>query len=176
MYYKVNCSVCQASRGNPKLRARIYAAWYKQDEGDERLAHIAQERGFTLASIYNHAKKHMTADPVSTPKRVEGHIERLKAKIAKETELALEHGTIVPKEDFEEAIDGVIAEGLAELKRSDKSVTVNQLLAAAKIKADYSAKKRGQDTEVIKTFLMASTGLKQNEPTNPTTNQNPITV
>lgn len=158
MRYKVNCSVCKASRGNPKLRARIYAAYYRQDEGDERVGHIAKELGFTLASIYNHCKKHVSPNPITTPTIVTGHIERLKAKIAKDTELALDHDLINPKQDFEMAVDAVIAEGIAQLKEKGKIITVNQLLAASKIKSDYESKKRGQNTELIKTMYRYASG------------------
>lgn len=158
--YKINCSVCQRSKGNPKLRARIYAAYYKQDEGDERLAHIAREQGMNLQPLYNHCKKHISPNPEITPIRVEGHIEKLKAQIAKETELAIDHDAALPKEDYERALTDVIAEGMAELRKGGKTVTVSQLIAAAKIKGDFQAKKRGQDVEIIKTMYKFSSGDK----------------
>lgn len=156
--YKVNCTICQECRGNKKLRARIDAAFFRRDDGDENISDIALAIGKTRSAMYNHCKKHLRAPRPLTPVRVEGHIERLKAKIAKETELALEHDKVVPRQDFEIAIDSVIAEGLDQMKKNEKNISVSQLLAASKIKADYSAKKRGQNTELIKTMYRYAGG------------------
>lgn len=111
-------------------------------------------------SVSRHMNRHTVERRDRTPAVVEGHIERMKATIAKETELALDHDALVPKEDYERVIDGVLAEGMDQMKKHGKTITISQLLTAAKIKADYQAKKRGQDIEVIKSMYKFSSGYK----------------
>lgn len=161
--YKVNCKVCQLSRGNPKLRARLQAAYYSQDTTDERVSQIAIELGINHGPMYNHCKRHIRPFTAATPLIVEGRIARMKATVAKGAELSFDHESVVPQEDFEMAVTGVIAEGLAQMKNGDKTVTISQLLTAAKIKADYSAKKRGQDVEMLKTMYRFTSGNKHSE-------------
>src|SRR3954468_12021970 len=106
--YKRNCATCRLSRGNAKLRKRIINAWWFRGDGsDESLKQIAQEIHVTDQSIYNHVKKHITKPPVKTPLVVETHIAKMKAQIAKETELAIDHDSVIPKEDYERVLDGV---------------------------------------------------------------------
>jgi len=145
-------------RKNPKLRGRIYTAYFKKDEADESVTGIAEEIGINTRGMYNHCKKHIAMHADRMPAVVEGHIERLKAQIAKETEVAIDHDSAVPKEDYERAIDGVLAEGMAQMKQGGKTITISQLLTAAKIKADYMSKKRGQNVEIIKTMYKMSSG------------------
>jgi len=158
--YKVNCKTCRLSRENPKIRQRIYYAYFKRDEQEETIKDIAREVGIDDAAIYRHCKNHITIAPIKNPVQVEKHIQELKAKIAKETELALDHDSVVPKEDYERVLDGVLAEGLAQMKTNGKTITISQLLTAAKIKGDFQAKKRGQDIEVIKSMYRFSSGNK----------------
>lgn len=160
MRYKVNCKTCQITRGDAKLRTRIYNAYYRRDEMDEPLTHIAKEIGISHIAVFNHAKKHMSIRKIATPVRVERSIEKMKAQIAKETELAFDHDAAVPKEDYERVIDGVLAEGMDQMKKTGKTITISQLLTAAKIKGDFQAKKRGQDVEIIKTMYKFSSGDK----------------
>jgi AcrR family transcriptional regulator len=160
--YKTNCRVCQMSRGNPKLRSRISIAYFKRDEADESVTGIAEEIGVNTRGMYNHCKKHIKETTDRMPAVIEGNIERLKAKIAKETELAIDHDAVTPSQDYERALTDVIAEGMAELRRGGKTVTVSQLITAAKIKGDFQAKKRGQDIEVIKSMYKFSSGYSKN--------------
>lgn len=164
MAYKRNCRSCQISRGNQKLRERIYHAEFLRETGDETLAQIAPEMGVSYSSLKNHATKHIKLRSVASEEvRVTKNIEKIKAKIAKDTELSFDHESIVPKQDFEMVVDGVLAEGYQQLKKQDKQISISQLLTAAKIKADYTSKKRGQDTEIIKTmYRMASGGKDTN--------------
>lgn len=160
MSYKRNCISCQKSRGNPKLRARIYHAQFLRENGDETLAQIALDIGVAEPSMRNHAKKHVNLRSVASEEvRVVKNIEKVKAKIQKDTELSFDHDLVIPKQDFEMVVDGVLLEGFDQLKKQGKQISISQLLAAAKIKADYTSKKRGQDTEIIKTmYRMASGG------------------
>jgi hypothetical protein len=165
--YKRNCVTCQKCKGNGKLRSRIYNAYFKRGEwADESIPQICKEIGVGEASMYNHLKKHVTELKRNQPVIVERHIEQMKATIAKETELALDHDAAVPQEDYERAVSGVIAEGMAQMKTAGKTITISQLLTAAKIKADYMSKKRGQNVEIIKTmYKMSSGNTKADEPT-----------
>ena len=149
------------SRGNPKLRGRIQVAWFKKDEADESVTAIAEELGIGTRGMYNHVKKHISLTADRRPTVVANNIEKLKAKIAKETELAFDHDSAIPQEDYERALTDVIAEGMAELRRGGKSVTISQLLTAAKIKGDFQTRKRGQDVELIKSMYRFSSGAKK---------------
>lgn len=158
--YKRNCTVCQMCRDNPKLRARIYKTFY-QEEKDTSLKELSLELGKSVKVMWNHCEKHLSVNPARGPGLIKAGVERIKATVAKETELSFDHSTVVPKQDYEQVIDTVLAEGLKQLVHKGKSISVSQLLAAAKIKADYTGKRRGQDTELIKTmYRMVSNGGK----------------
>lgn len=156
--YKKGCVTCKQAKSNPKLRDRMYNAYYRGDPLDESIVDISREINVSQGAMYNHMKKHVHERPNKTPVMVENHIERLKATIAKETELAIDHDAAVPREDYERAIDGVLAEGMDQMKKEGKTITISQLLTAAKIKADYMSKKRGQNVEIIKTMYKMSSG------------------
>lgn len=156
--YKVNCKTCQKCRGNPKLRSRIYLTYFKRDETSETLGDIAKEVGVSLPSFTSHCKKHLRPNDDVYSLKVETRIAKMKAKVDKEAELSFDHEAVVPKEDYEQVVDGVLAEGYDQLKKGNKAITVSQLLAAAKIKADYMSKKRGQNIEMLKTMYRMNTG------------------
>lgn len=153
--YKPNCSVCQLTRSDKTLQLRVYNAIYKRDDEDESLNDIREEYHITPTSMYNHAKKHVTEAPKHHIVINEKKIAQVKARAAKDLELSFEHDGVVPKQDYETAVDEVIAKGMEDMKSSGKHVSVNQLLAATKIKADYMSKRRGQDVEVIKTMYQS---------------------
>ena len=164
--YRVNCSWCKLSRGNPKLRARIYQAYFNPEDGDERPTTIAREMGRPEAAILNHCRKHLRLNPIRHALAVESHVARLQTRIQKEAELAIDHENVIPKQDFERVIDSVLSEGLDQMIKQEKKISISQLLTAAKIKADYTSKKRGQDSELIKTFYrMAGSGKGNSTPT-----------
>ena len=159
--YKVNCTICKKSRADPVFRRRLYAAFYERDTGDETPTGIAKELGLNPASVMNHLKRHTKINPVKAPALVATHIAKVQAQINKEAELAIDHEEVIAKEDYEKVIDSVLAEGLDQMKKQGKQISISQLLTAAKIKADYSMKRRGQDAELIKTMYRLATGTKE---------------
>jgi hypothetical protein len=167
VHYRRNCKVCIQGRKDPKLRHRIYTVKYKRETTDDTYRGIARDYGglFSDVALTNHAKKH-----VYTPQTTEGlyvkerRVAKLQAEVAKELELKIDHSNATaPKEDFERVWDSVISEGLDRFKKSDVAVTVNQLLAATKLKADYHTKRRGQDAEIIKTMMRSASGAKEQD-------------
>jgi len=161
--YQKLCSVCKLSKGNPKFRARVYNAAYNWSDGLESLPMIAKEFGLTQRAIYNHKKKHMTENKKIGDALVVKRVEKIKVKTQNDLTAGFDHEDVVPKEDFELTWDTVIADGMEQLKRKDKEVTINQLLAATKLKSDFTAKKRGQDVEIIKTMYRSMNA--QHKPT-----------
>lgn len=153
--YKRNCVVCQLSRKDPKFRHRVYMATFKPDESEERIYKLGLEYKFANKSMYNHCKKHISKTPDKTPILVEKGIARVKGEIAKELELSLDHDEIIPKDNYEKVIDSVLEEGLSQMRKTGKNITVSQMIAAAKVKADYMTRKRGQDVELIKTMYQS---------------------
>jgi hypothetical protein len=158
--YKVHCKTCQMSKANPKLRERLYKAAFRREDGDETLADIANDTGLSMPRVYNHAKKHMSEKKPTGAVITTRRIEEVKQAVAKELEVSLDHDSIVPRQDFEMALDTVIAAGLAELNAGTTKTTISQLLTASKIKSDYFGKKRGQDVELVKTMYRSMNGLK----------------
>lgn len=159
--YKSNCKVCWASKKDAKLRERIYYCTFKREEGDESLYQIADSVGIPRAGMYNHVKKHIKENLPSGEVVTAKRLELVKQTVAKQLEVSLDHDSIIPKQDFEMALDEVIASGLSELRLGTKKATINQLLAAAKVKGDFSSKKRGQDVEIIKTMYRMMNGNPQ---------------
>jgi hypothetical protein len=86
---------------------------------------------------------------------------QIKGKAMKDLEVSFDHDIVVPKEDYESVIDEVLADGLAQMRVKGKDVSINQLIAAAKIKGDWRAKKRGQDTELIKMMYRSMNGFTE---------------
>jgi hypothetical protein len=152
------------ARGNGRLRARFHHAFFEREVGDETLKQIGEEIGLTQQSLHNHMKKHARRKNVNIEegKKIK-QIETIKANVAKKVELAIDHDEVVPQTDFEQAVGDIIALGIERLKKGDINVSTTQLLAAAKIKADYTAKKRGQDTELIKTMYRMASGYQGQE-------------
>lgn len=164
--YKRNCKPCQLVRGNPKLKERVYHAFYSRDPGDETITQIAIELEVSRTSLRNHCIRHTKIKSVALEEvQTTKVIEKIKAKIQKDTELSFDHEDIVPKQDFELVIDGVLADGYDQLKKQNKNISISQLLTAAKIKADYTSKKRGQDTELIKTMYRMASGADKTDST-----------
>lgn len=159
--FRPNCRPCQLSKGNPKLRKRIYDSYYNREDSGETVSQIAESAGLTHASLYNHLKKHVNERASTAEALVVTKVEKARAAIRKEFELAVDHDTVVPREDYENAWDYVISEGMRQLKESGKQVSINQLLAATKLKSDLGLKKRGQDAEIVKTFMRAAAGTKK---------------
>jgi hypothetical protein len=148
-----------------KLGERFYTAWFERKPGEETLEHIGKEIGISIVAVYNHAHNHMT-QRVNKSKEMQAkdaEINKLKVKAMKELEISFDHETAVPKQDFEMVIDQVLIDGLAQLKVEGKQITVNQLIAAAKIKGDWQSKKRGQDTEIIKMMYRSASGYNANK-------------
>lgn len=154
--YRRNCKLCLACRNNPKLRNRLYQIKYHRETSDDSYRLVAEDSGgqYSYAAVSNHANKHITEGrkPITYLVAAEKKIERTKQAIAKELEVSFDHETAVPKQDFEQVWDAVIVDGLTRFKSQKVAVTVNQLLAATKLKSDYNMKKRGQDVEIIKTM------------------------
>jgi gamma-glutamyl:cysteine ligase YbdK (ATP-grasp superfamily) len=98
--------------------------------------------------------------------QVQSKAEDLKAEAMKALEVSFDHGIVIPKDDYEQAVDDVIAEGMAQMKVGAKDITINQILAAAKLKGEWKLKKRGQDTEIIKMMYRGASGFQS--PTKPT--------
>jgi hypothetical protein len=163
---KGKCKSCVACRNNPRLRLRYYNAWFNREPGAETLEMIGQELSISNNAIYRHAHNHMRrkVSKVQAPDQVTEVQSQLKAQAMKELEISFDHDLIVPKEDYENVIDAVLVDGLAQLKTQGKQITVNQLIAAAKIKGDWKAKKRGQDTEIIKMMYRGASGFTQKPP------------
>lgn len=147
-----------ATKGNPKLRAMLYKAAFRREEGDQTIADIANEYGLIVSATYNHVKKHMNEAKPMAPIMAAKRIEEVKMAVQKKLEVSFDHEDVVPKQDFELALDTIIQSGLSRLNASTSEVTINQLLAASKIKADYFGKRRGQDVEVIKTMYRTMNG------------------
>lgn len=158
---KSKCKSCNACRHNPRLRLRYYHAWFERQPGEETLEMIGQELGISNQAIYRHAHNHMKrrVEKSTVQDRIKHKAELVKVEAMKELEVSLDHENLIPREDYEKAVDDVIAEGIVQLKAKDKDVTINQLLAAAKIKGDWAVKKRGQNTELIKTMYRSASGF-----------------
>lgn len=154
---KNRCKSCLMTRKNPLLRKRYYHAWFERQPGEETLEMIALEIGITRRAIYRHAHNHMKrrATPADMNKE---RAQVVKVKAMKDLEVALDHEELLPKYDYERAVDDVLAEGISQLKTKEKDITINQLLAAAKIKGDWAVKKRGQNTELIKMMYRSASG------------------
>lgn len=167
MKYKRNCRTCQLSKGNAKLRERIVHAKFRHEAGDETLTQIAGDLGISGAALQNHARKHITEETAFTleRKKVRG-IEKVKVRAMKEMEVAFDHSDVVAELDFERGLREVVAEGITRLEKGEITVSTTQLLQAIKIKADYEGKKRGQDTELIKTMYKMATNKDKNGNTN----------
>lgn len=161
--YRVNCSICKLTRHDQKLRYRLYQSYYERDTGDETPTGIARELGLVPRSVMNHLKKHTKLNPVKAPALVATHIAKVQTQIQKEAELAFDHQEVIPKEDYERVIDSVLSEGLDQMHKQGKQISISQLITAAKIKADYSLKKRGQDTELLKTMYAIASGEKDKQ-------------
>lgn len=159
--YKTNCKICRLCRTDPILRKRLYQSYYEKDIGDESPSTVARDMGLAPSSVLNHLKKHTKLNPVKAPALVATHIAKVQAQINKEAELAIDHDEVISKQDYERVVDSVLAEGLDQMKKQGKQISISQLLAAAKIKADYSMKRRGQDAELIKTMYRLATGNKE---------------
>ncbi len=157
--YKPGCRTCALSRGNPKLRARIASAFFEREQYGESVKTIAAEIEVSQGAMYNHCKKHITFGAAKAPTLVNNNVEKMKAKLAKEMELAVDHDKILPQKDYEQALTTIIAEGMNELKKGGKTITVSQLIAASKIKGEFETKKRGQDAELLKMMMRSASGL-----------------
>jgi hypothetical protein len=158
------CKSCLACKGNTELSERFYKAWFERESGGETLAHIGEEIDISREAIYRHAKNHMVqrANKVYEMEIKDKKASELKLQAMKELEISFDHETAVPKQDFETVIDQVLIDGLAQMKVEGKQITVNQLIAAAKIKGDWQSKKRGQDTEIIKMMYRSASGFNAN--------------
>lgn len=162
--YRANCSVCKASKDNPKFRARVYHAAFKRSDDDESLGMIAREIGFTERAMYNHAKKHMWENPHTNEIVRKKKSETIRASVQKELEVSFDHENVVPKQDFEKVWDQVIQDGINQLEKKDTDLSINQILAATKLKSEFVAKKRGQDTEIIKAMYRSLHGATPQPP------------
>jgi hypothetical protein len=161
--YRKNCKTCQWSKKNPEYRKRIYDATYNREYTGDSYNAIARdfpERG-SVASLSNHAKKHISESAKIAPAIIINKVETTRAKLQQEMERAVDHETVLPSQDFEYSWDTVISQGMKELQDGRTKVSVSQLLAATKLKSDYFMKKRGQDKEIIKTMMRAGSGIKQ---------------
>lgn len=142
----------------------MYHAFYERETGDETIQQIAADVNVSHMGLRNHMLKHTKMRSVAVEEiKTAKTIEKVKAKVQKDLELSFDHDDVVPETDYEQALRVIIANGLDELKKGNLKVTTTQLLAAAKIKADYMSKKRGQDTELIKTMYRAAGGSKKKE-------------
>lgn len=126
---------------------------------------IGKEIGISNQAIYRHAHNHMKlkSSKIQAPELVQLTAAQLKAEAMKEVELSFDHDTVIPQEDYETVIDSILAEGLAQLRVNGTTVSVSQLIAAAKIKGDWKAKKRGQDAEIIKMMYRGASGFTAKE-------------
>lgn len=162
--YRRNCRTCQWSKKDPKYRKRIYDATFNRELTEDSYQAVHRdypERG-SVQSLSNHAKKHISESSKLAPALVINKVEKTRAKLQHELERAVDHEAVLPSQDFEYSWDTIISEGMKELQDGRTKVSVSQLLAATKLKSDYVMKKRGQDTEIIKTMMRAGSGLKQN--------------
>ena len=157
---KGNCKSCAATK-DPVVAERFYKAWFEREPDGETLKDIGRELDISQQAIYRHANLHMQ-------KRVNKQAEmvikdeaarKLKLEAMKELELSFDHDRAVPKQDYERVIDQILLDGLAQIKTESTKFTVNQLIAAAKIKGDWQAKKRGQDAEIIKMMYRSASGF-----------------
>jgi hypothetical protein len=128
---------------------------------------LGKELEISNNAIYRHAHNHMKrkVDKLEVVTKVREESASIQAQAMKALEVSFDHGIIIPKDDYEQAVDDVIADGLAQMKVGNKEITVNQLLAAAKLKGEWKLKKRGQDTEIIKMMYRGASGFKQPGPT-----------
>lgn len=169
---KAKCKSCQAVHNNPKLRERYYRAWFEREAGDgsETLEMIGQELGISNNAIYRHAHNHMRmrVKKIQATEQKDQEVATLKAQAMKELEVSFDHGVVIPKEEYEMAVDAVISDGIAQMKVGSKDITINQLLAAAKLKGEWKLKKRGQDTELIKMMFRSASGYTQERTNTPT--------
>lgn len=161
------CKTCLYGRNNPKFRDRVYKAWFERQPGEETLEQIGKEFGISNQAIYRHAHNHMKKrmPKLTDAERYRQNAQIVKAEAMRDLEVSFDHSQVVPVEAYEQAVDDVITEGIAQLRVKKKDVTINQLLAAAKIKGDWALKKRGQNTELIKTMFRSANGLTK-EPGN----------
>lgn len=141
----------------------MYHAWFERLPGEETLEMIGKEMGISNQAIYRHAHNHMRkrAQKVQVHERIKHEAEMVKAEAMKDLELSFDHESIIPVDNYEQAVDDVLAEGIAQLRKRDKDISVSQLLAAAKIKGDWAVKRRGQNTELVKMMFRSASG-KQN--------------
>lgn len=153
--YKPNCKTCTLCRSDPKLRARIYNATFKREDGDETLKDIAVSIGVSQGPVYNHSKKHLRYMKPTREAVITKSVEKARAELSKQYELSVDQADVIVKEQYEDSLEYVLAEGMKQLRESGKTITVNQILAASKLLMDNKLKKRGQDTEIIKTFMRA---------------------
>lgn len=162
---KSKCKSCNAIRNNKALKDRYYHAWFEREAGDgsETLEMIAKDIGISSRAIYQHARNHMKRNvaikDVAMRKKIMSS--RMRAEAMKDLEISFDHDLLVAKEDYEVAVDQVIADGMAQMKVSGKDITVNQILAAAKLKGEWKFKKRGQDTEIIKMMYRGASGFQR---------------
>lgn len=165
--YKKNCSVCQVSRNNPRLRVRIRYAAFKRVNGDETLADIAKEYSLNLAPMYNHAKKHITDNSdvqqarreVMTAKKVE----IVRSEAQKELELSLDSDTVDGLESRPAevmSLDDYLAQAADLIKKGELKITASTYLAAVKIRTEWASKQQGNKLEFLKTMAAFASGVK----------------
>lgn len=166
--FNKNCKSCRLTAGveNRSLRERINSAYFRPDPASESCAQIADELGISRPTFSNHCRNHLRQrNPEAKAKTTATLISKAKAHIQKEMELSFDHEEVIAETDYEKGLSQTIALGTQRLERGEITVSTTQLLQAIKIKADYSAKKRGQDTELIKMMYRTASGLNTDKET-----------
>lgn len=164
--YKVNCSICQKAKNDPKMRNRIRRAAFDREEGDETLRDIAFWYNLSPSAMYNHAKKHIK--PVDTESRsmviAAKKVATIQANVQKEAELQLDRQTVDeidarPVEIM--GLDEYIAQGIDTIQKGELKITPSSFLAAVKIKTDWSSKQQTNKIELMRTIAAFASGAKK---------------
>lgn len=175
--FNKNCKSCVLTSGkeNQRLRGRIANAYFRPDPASESCGQIADELGISRPSFSHHCKNHLRArHPEAKARQTASLITKAKAHIQKDLELSFDHEEVIAETDYEHGLSQTIALGTQRMERGEITVSTTQLLQAIKIKADYSAKKRGQDTELIKMMYRTASGLNKDEKEEDATVTEPI--
>lgn len=166
--YKSNCTVCQKSKLDVKLRNRIRYAAFKREPGDETLSDIGAEYGLSVPSMYNHAKKHITdmAESYQHAKetKVAKQTQTFRVQAQKELETAIDGSvldTIEARPQEIIALDDYIAMGKKLIDNGTMKVSAQSFLAAVKIKNDWSAKQASTKLDFFKAVYALSSGNKK---------------
>jgi hypothetical protein len=166
--YRANCTVCIAAKKDPALRKRIKFAAFKREPGDETLLDLGREFKLTTASMYNHAKKHISDDSEVIARRHDvitaNKVVKLKAQVQEDLELQLDLDTV---DDIDSdpgqiaALKEYITQGHDLIKKGKLNITAQSFLVAVRTLNEYEAKKTNNKIEFLRTISSFRGGAKK---------------